>query len=134
MTRREFISRSACFIIIYLIFYVVPILVLRVAPYSLMAAVPGWMSNLCFVVPALTFPFDKIWWKDPSDYIFNSVVGWTVMTVYLVLVACLFAKFSRPVRKFQWIIPLAICLAALSIFMLDALLRLCGITVFIDSP
>jgi hypothetical protein len=99
-----------------------------------MAAVPGWMSNLCFVVPALAFPFDKISWKDPSNYIFSSVVGWTVMTVYLVLVACLFAKFSRPVRKFRWIVPLAICLAALSILVLDAVFGLSGITVSIDSP
>lgn len=134
MTKREFISRSVCFITVYLMFYLVPILVVRVAPFSLMTAVPGWMSNLFFVIPALAFPFDKIWGTNPANYIFSNVVGWMVMIGYLVSIACLFAKFSRPVRKLRWIVPLAICSVASSILGLNLIFGLCGIRVFIDSP
>jgi hypothetical protein len=134
MNKRNIILRLACFIVVYLLFYAVPILVIRVAPLSVMTHLPAWVGNYCFIIPAWTFPFDKILSADGQDFIFNDVIGWLIMLIYLALLGFLFLKVTRPVRKLRWVIPLAFGFSALSIFLLNILFMACGVSVCINSP
>ena len=135
MGRKNLIVRSLCFIVAYLLFYFVPILVIQVAPLSAMKRLPAWVGNYCFIIPAWTFPFDKMSWENHGeDYIFSESTGWFIMVVYLVLLCFLFSKLTRPVQRLRWIVLLTFCFSALSIFLLNSVLMACGITVYVNAP
>ena len=135
MSKRALILRLACFVIVYPLFYVVPLFVLKVVPLSAMKHLPPWVDNWWFILPAWAFPFDKMSWEnDRSYYIFNEVTGWLITVVYLASLGLLFSRLTRRFQRLRWIIPLALCYATLSIFIINIALMVCGITVYVNAP
>jgi hypothetical protein len=132
MSKRALFLRLACFLAVYLLFYALPFLVLRLIP---LARLPGSVGDWCFILPAWAFPFDKMSWEnDRSYYIFSEVTGWLITVVYLASLGILFSRLTRRFQKLRWIIPLALCYAAPSIFILNIALMACGISVYINAP
>jgi len=74
------------------------------------------------------------WENDASYYIFGEVTGWLITVIYLASLGILFSRLTRRFQRLRWIIPLALCYAALSIFVLNIALMACGINVYINAP
>jgi hypothetical protein len=134
MSKKHLILRLACFVTVYPLFYAVPIFLLWVLPLSMLKRLPAEMVNYLFILPVLTFPFDKISSDNGSSYIFDEAIGCLIMMVYLAMLGFLFLRLTRPIYKLRWLIPFTFCFCAISIFLLSCFFMVLGILVHIDSP
>ena len=124
MKKKDAILRGACFVIVYSLFYAVPLFVLQTAPISLMKHLPALAGNLCFLVPQYAFPFDIIFWKYHS---FGGRTAFLISVFYLFLIAWLFSFLTRSVKKIRRVVLLAFCFSILSIIVLNLGLLALGI-------
>jgi len=124
MNKKNAILRGICFVIVYSLFYVVPVFVLRTVPISLMKRLPSLIGNLCFLLPQDAFPFDIIFWKYHS---LNDHAALLVSAVYLILLAWLFSFLARSVQKIRWIILFAFCFSIISVIALNLVLSALGV-------
>ena len=131
MNKKNLILRLVGFMAVYFLFYAVPIVVINHTKH-----LPGRLDNLCFDLPDLAFPFNKIWWGDDMSlpYIFSERVAWLVTGLYLILLGLLFLKMTVRVQRFRWLVPLAFCFCVLSIILLNLVFEICGITVYFNVP
>jgi len=132
MSKRALFLRFACFLAVYLLFYALPFLVLRLIP---LARLPGSVGDWCFILPAWAFPFDKMSWEnDTSYYVFGEVTGWLITVIYLASLGLLFSKLTRRFQRLRWIIPLACLFSGVSIVLINIVFMACGISVYVNAP
>lgn len=133
MKKNVIVLHSAFFLAVFLLFYAAPLVLLQT---RVVMHLPSVLANYCFIIPQYALPFGNLYWSKSPDpaYIFSKPTAWVISTIYLILLSISFSVLTRRIKTYSSTLLLACGTSILAIFVLSAVLKLCGITLDLDVP